>query len=132
MNNTCSSILIVQSDLQRIVNFSQKCLEAGVDESSLYATVYVEDILGLLSTKNISTIIVDADFYNLETASILKYFSEEKNLRVLLVTSNQFRKTIRMIMDKNLKYINPNISACDLNLVLNPTLCPLASKVVHL
>ncbi len=132
MENTLNGILIVQDDLQKIVNFSEKCLKAGIDESGIYATVYATDIYRLLSTKNISTIIIDSEFYNLSTAATLAKFSAEKGLQVLLVTSNRFKKTIRMIMDRNLRYINPNISYKDLGIILKPTINSAIQKVVHL
>lgn len=118
-SNKKECILLVQDNLKKIVGFSQKCVEAGIDESSIFATVYPEDIARFLNTKNISTIIIDSELYNLNTASVIKSYSSEQDIRILLVTSMMSKKTIRMIMDKNLKYINQSISSNDLGKILS-------------
>lgn len=125
-------ILLVQDDLKKIVGFAQKCVEAGIDESSILATVNPEDISRFLNTKNISVIIIDSDLYNLNSASIIKNYSLEQDLQVLLVTSQMTKKTIRMIMDKNLKYINANILSNDLGKILGTVKEFSLKKVMHL
>lgn len=118
--NNCKKkrVLLVQDDLNKIVGFAQKCQEAGIDESSIFATVYPEDISRFLNTKDISTIIIDSELYNLSSASVIKNYSNEQDIQVLLVTNNISKKTIRMLMDKNLKYIHSSIKGSDLGKIL--------------
>jgi len=125
-------ILLVQSDLNKIVSMSEKCISAGIDDETIYATVYGEDIQKFLMGKGIGTVIIDADMYNMESASILKTYSSLSDLDVILVTKTSMRKTIRMIMDENLKYINAEISSEDLAKVLGIYQPFWFKKVVHL
>lgn len=118
MNNKKECTLLVQNDLNKIVELAQKCVEAGIDETNVLATVYPEDISRFLNTKNISTIIIDADLYNLNSASVIKNYSLQKDIKVLLLTSKMSKKTIRMMMDKNLKYISEEITGKDLGIIL--------------
>lgn len=131
-NNKKECILLVQDDLKKIVEFAQKCVEADVDESSIFATVNPEDIPRFLNTKNISTIIIDSDLYNLNSASVIKNYSLEQPIQVLLITSNMSKKTIRMIMDRNLKYINSGITSKDLGKILGTVEEFSFKKVVHM
>ncbi len=127
-----TGILLVQSDLNKIVSMSEKCISAGIDDETIYATVYGEDIQKFLMSKGIGTVIIDADMYNMETASILKAYSSFSDLDVILVTKTAMKKTIRMIMDENLKYINAEISSEDLARVLGIYQPFWFKKVVHL
>jgi len=125
-------ILLVQSDLNKIVSMSEKCISAGIDDETIYATIYGEDIQKFLMSKGIGTVIIDSDMYNMETASILKAYSSLSDLDVILVTKTSMKKTIRMIMDENLKYINAEISSENLARVLGIYQPFWFKKVVHL
>lgn len=127
-----TGVLLVQSDLNRIVSMSEKCISAGIDDETIYATIYGEDIQKFLMSKGIGTVIIDSDMYNMTTASILRAYSEQSDLDVILVTKTSMRKTIRMIMDENLKYINAEISSEDLAKVLGIYQPYWFKKVVHL
>lgn len=131
MTEKTNCVLLVQKELKDIVHLSQKCIDAGVDENVIFATVSSEDITRFLSTKNIATIIIDADLYNLRTASIIQNHAINSNLNIILVKSEFVKKTIRMMMDKNLKYISPNMSISDLAKVIIPRGNE-HKKVVHL
>lgn len=118
MEQNNSGLLLVQSDLKKIVAMSEKCICAGVDDEVIYATVCGDDIQKFLMGKNIGTVIIDSEMYNMGTASILKAYSKVSDLKVILVTTSFARKTIRMIMDEDLKYINAEIKCTDLSRVL--------------
>lgn len=129
---TNSGVLLVQNDLKKIVSFAEKCINAGVNEEDIYATVYAEDITRFLKTKGISTIIIDSEQYNLDSATVIKNFSQESHLQLLLVTPNKMKKTLRMLMDKNIKYINSEINSIDLAKVLGYYEPFNLKKVVHM
>ncbi len=129
-NKNC--ILIVEKDLKNIVSLSQKCIEAGVDENCIFATISTSDISRFLNTKNISTVIIDSELYNLKSASVIKNFALNENLETILVKSEFTKKTIRMMMDKNLKYISLNMKSNDLSRVLASDDKIVEKKVVHL
>ena len=131
MSEKTNCILLVQKDLKDIVSLSQKCIEAGFDENKIYATVSCDDISRFLNTKSISTIIIDSDLYNLKTATNIVNHALSDNLKTILVKSESSQKTIRMIMDKNLKYISMNINAKDLMAILFADSDISAKKVVH-
>ena len=107
-------ILLIREDLCKVVDFAQKCVEAGVDETKIFATIDSSDLVRFLNTKSIHTVIIDSDLYNLHTASILKNGAQLQDIQVLLITDSKSKKTLRMMMDKNLKYVNPNITSADL------------------
>ncbi len=125
------NILLVREDLCKVVEFAQKCVEAGIDETDIFATIDSSDIIRFLNTKAISTVIIDSDLYNLNTASILKQYSQFQNIQILLITDSKAKKTIRMIMDKNLKYLNPGICPSDLAKIIVPFEVPVLKKVAH-
>lgn len=125
-------LLLVQNDLKKIVNFSEKCINAGVDENSIYATVYAEDIDKFVKSKEINTVIIDSELYNLNSASILRSYAQEKKLKVLLVTSAFTKKTIRMLMDKNLEYIHCEIDSKSLAEILGLNKRVYFKKAVHM
>ncbi len=126
-----SCILIVRDSLGKLVETAQKCIEAGVDENKIYATIDTADVSRLLGSKAISVVIIDSELYNLDTASILKNYSQEQNIQTLLFTDSKSKRTIRMIMDSNLKYLNTNISSGDLSSVFYSILQPELKKVAH-
>lgn len=132
MAEKTNCVLLVQKELKEIVHLSQKCIDAGVDENVIFATVSSDDITRFLSTKNISTIIIDAELYNLTTASTIQNHAINSNLNIIIIKSEFVRKTIRMMMDKNLRYISPNMNASDLAKVILPDTRHSHKKVVHL
>lgn len=131
MTEKINCVLLVQKELKDIVHLSQKCIDAGVDENVIFATVSGDDITRFLNTKNIATIIIDADLYNLGTASIIQNHAINSNLNIVIVKSEFIKKTIRMMMDKNLKYISPNMNIEDLAKIIIPDRIE-HKKVVHL
>lgn len=131
-DNKKNCILLVQRDLKDIVSLSEKCIEAGVDENTIYATVSSDDISRFLNTKNISTILIDLELYDLGSASTIKNHALNANLQTLLIKSAFSKKTIRMMMDKNLKYISLNMKSEDLAKVLFTDDELDCKKVVHL
>ncbi len=124
-------ILIVRDDLCKVVDFAQKSIEAGVDEAKVFATIEPCDIIRFLNTKSIAAVIIDSEMYNLNTASILKNYSQVQELQILLLTDSKSKRTIRMMMDKNLKYVNSNISSRDLNSIFLSLYAPSLKKVAH-
>lgn len=131
MAEKTNCVLLVQKELKDIVHLSQKCIDAGVDENVIFATVSSDDITRFLNTKNIATIIIDAELYNLGTASIIQNHAINSNLNIIIIKSEFIKKTIRMMMDKNLKYISPNMSIQDLTKIIIPSDNE-RKKVVHL
>lgn len=130
MENGC--VLLVQTDLKKIVSFAQKCIEAGIDEKKIFATVYPGDIPRFLNAQGIGSIIIDSELYNHSSANTLRTCAQERDLNVLLVTSDRFKKTIRMMMDKNLRYISQSISSDDLAQIINYDCNWSYKKVVHM
>ncbi|MDD3237156.1 MAG: hypothetical protein PHV37_03575 [Candidatus Gastranaerophilales bacterium] len=128
--NNC--FLLIRDDLKKIVNFSDKCVNAGIVEDDIFATIYPNDIYKYLKNGLVSTIVIDSELYNLEIATKIKAYSETHNMQLVLITKNKAKRTIRMLMDRNIKYINPEISALDLRDIFNLAESYNIKKAVHM
>lgn len=109
-----TSILLIQNNIQALSDLSAKCIEAGISERNIFSVTEIESAERYLEIAGISYVIIDADLYNFVIASTISKFSEYSPIHVVINDAEPEQKTLRMINDKSLTFLNsteelPNI-----------------------
>ncbi len=101
-----TSVLIIQEDLNTIAEITQKCIEAGISEKNIFSVTESDSAQRYLEIAGISYVIIDANMYNFVIASVIEQFSEYFPIQTIITNSTLEQKTIRMMNDKSLTFID--------------------------
>ncbi len=101
-----TSVLIIQENLNTIAEITQKCIEAGISEKNIFSVTEAESAQRYLEIAGISYVIIDANMYNFVIASVIEQFSEYFPIQTIITNSTLEQKTIRMMNDKSLTFID--------------------------
>ena len=104
-----TSVLIIQEDLNLIAEITAKCIEAGISEKNIFSVTEADSAERYLEIAGISYVIIDAEMYNFVMVSIIERFSEYFPIQIIITNSNTEQRTLRMVNDKSLTFIN----SCD-------------------
>lgn len=103
---TRKSVLLIQNDIKAIAEYTEKCVESGVSERNIFAVSDAESAERYLEIAGISHVIVDANLYNFMVSSIVEKFSEYFPIQTIITNAKAEQKTLRMLNDKSLTYVN--------------------------
>lgn len=103
---TRKSVLLIQNDIKAVAEYTEKCVESGVSERNIFAVSDAESAERYLEIAGISHVIVDANLYNFMVASIVEKFSEYFPIQTIITDAKPEQKTLRMLSDKSLTYVN--------------------------
>ncbi len=101
-----TSVLIIQEDLNTIAEITEKCIEAGIAEKHIFSVTECDSAQRYLEIAGISYVIIDANMYNFVIASVIEQFSEYFPIQTIITNSTLEQKTLRMMNDKSLTYID--------------------------
>lgn len=101
-----TTILLIQDDIQALSELTEKCLEAGISEKNIFSVTETESAERYLEIAGVSYVIIDADLYNFVVASTISKFSEYFPLQTIITNAKPEQKTLRMMNDKTLTFIN--------------------------
>ena len=101
-----TSVLIIQENLNTIAEITEKCIEAGISEKNIFSVTEAESAQRYLEIAGISYVIIDANMYNFVIASVIEQFSEYFPIQTIITNSTLEQKTIRMMNDKSLTFID--------------------------
>lgn len=101
-----TSILLINDNLQAIANITEKCLEAGIEERNIFSINETESTERYLEIAGISYVIIDANMYNYLVAETINKFSEYFPIQTIIIKENPEQKTLRMLNDKSLSFVN--------------------------
>lgn len=101
-----TSILLIQDNLQTLSLLSGKCIEAGISENNIFSVAETESAQRYLEIAGISYIIINADLYNFVIESTINEFSEYFPIHVIITDAKPEQKTLRMLNDKSLTFLN--------------------------
>ncbi|MBS4759664.1 MAG: hypothetical protein KHX03_03080 [Clostridium sp.] len=101
-----TSILLIEDDIKALSELTEKCLEAGISEKNIFSVGEIESAERYLEIAGISYVIIDADLYNFVIASTIEKFSEYFPIHVIITNAKPEQKTLRMMNDKSLTFIN--------------------------
>ena len=101
-----TSILLIQKDIKTISELTEKCTDAGVSERNVFYVTEAEAAERYLEIAGISYVIIDADMYNYVVASTIEKFSEYFPIQTIINNAKSEHKTLRMMNDKSLVFIN--------------------------
>lgn len=109
-----TSVLIIQDDLNMTAEITEKCFEAGISERNIFSVTEADSAERYLEIAGISYVIIDADLYNYVVASVIEKFSEYFPIQTVITNSKPEQRTLRMLSDKTLTFIDsfeelPNI-----------------------
>lgn len=100
------SILIIQKNIKTLSELTQECLNCGISEKNIFSINDPESAERYLEIAGISHIIVDAELYNVIIESTVEKYSEYFPITVILNNINEKTKTLRMLSNKSLLYLN--------------------------
>ena len=100
------SVLLIQNDIKAIAEYTEKCVESGVSERNIFAVSDAESAERYLEIAGISHVVVDANLYNFMVSSIVEKFSEYFPIQTIITNAKSEQKTLRMLNDKSLAYVN--------------------------
>lgn len=109
-------ILIVQKDFTKVTELIRKCHLADIDEKKIFVTIEPLEIRRYLNTKSITHILIDSSIYNYEISNLIKEF----DVKTIITNTTSSQKTIRLITDKTLNYMDRNASPSVIKALLNP------------
>ena len=95
-----------KKDIKAVSELTEKCLETGICEKNIFAVSDADSAERYLEIAGISYVIVDADMYNYVVASIIEKFSEYFPIHTIITNAKPEQKTLRMMNDKTLTFIN--------------------------
>ena len=95
-----------KKDIKAVSELTEKCLETGICEKNIFAVSDADSAERYLEIAGISYVIVDADMYNYVVASIIEKFSEYFPIHTIITNAKPEQKTLRMMNDKSLTFIN--------------------------
>ena len=101
-----TSILLIQNDIKAISELTEKCIEAGISERNIFSVTEAENAERYLEIAGISYVIINADMYNYVVASVIEKFSEYFPIQTIITNAKPEQKTLRMMNDKSLIFIN--------------------------
>ena len=101
-----TTVLLIQKDIKAVSELTEKCLETGICEKNIFAVSDADSAERYLEIAGISYVIVDADMYNYVVASIIEKFSEYFPIHTIITNAKPEQKTLRMMNDKTLTFIN--------------------------
>lgn len=101
-----TSILLIQDDIQALSALTEKCLEAGISERNIFSVSEADSAQRYLEIAGISYVIIDADLYNYVVAETINRFSEYFPIQTVITNAKSEQKTLRMMNDKSLIFIN--------------------------
>ena len=101
-----TNILLIQKDIIAISELTEKCIESGISERNIFSVTEIESAERYLEIAGISYVVIDADMYNYVVASVIEKFSEYFPIQIIINNSKSEQKTLRMMSDKSLVYIN--------------------------
>ena len=100
------SVLLIQNDIKAIAEYTEKCVMSGISERNIFAVSDAESAERYLEIAGISHVVVDANLYNFMVASIIEKFSEYFPIQTIITNAKAEQKTLRMLSDKSLTYVN--------------------------
>lgn len=109
-----TSILLIQDDIKTLSELTEKCLEAGICEKNIFSVTESESAERYLEIAGISYVIIDADLYNFVIANTINKFSEYFPIEVIITNAKPEQKTLRMLTDKNLTFLNETDDLTDI------------------
>ena len=101
-----TNVLIIQEDLNLAAEITEKCIEAGISEKNIFSVTDADSAERYLEIAGISYVIIDAEMYNFVVASLIERFSEYFPIKILITGSNPEQRTLRMMSDKSLIFID--------------------------
>lgn len=101
-----TNILIIQEDLSLAAEITEKCIEAGISEKNIFSVADADSAERYLEIAGISYVIIDAEMYNFVVASLIERFSEYFPIKILITGSSPEQRTLRMMSDKSLIFID--------------------------
>ena len=101
-----TNILLIQKDIVAISELTAKCLESGISERNIFSVTEIESAERYLEIAGISYVVIDADMYNYVVASVIEKFSEYFPIQTVINNAKPEQKTLRMMNDKSLVFIN--------------------------
>ena len=101
-----TSILLIEEDIKAVSELTEKCLEAGISEKNIFSVNEIESAERYLEIAGISYVVINADLYNFIIASTIEKFSEYFPIHVIIRNAKPEQKTLRMMNDKSLTFIN--------------------------
>lgn len=101
-----TTVLLIQDDIQRLSELTQKCVEFGISERNVFSVTETDSAERYLEIAGISYVIIDADLYNYVVASTINKFSEYFPIKTVITNAKPEQKTLRMMNDKSLIFID--------------------------
>ena len=101
-----TSILLIENDIQAVSQLTESCIEAGISERNIFSVSEIESAERYLEIAGISYVIINADLYNFVIASVIEKFSAYFPIQVIITNAKPEQKTLRMMNDKSLIFIN--------------------------
>ncbi len=101
-----TSILLIENDMKSLGEITEKCLEAGVSERNIFSVNETDSAERYLEIAGISYVIINADLYNFVVASTIEKFSAYFPIQVIITGATAEQKTLRMMNDKSLTFLN--------------------------
>lgn len=100
------SILLIQDDIKTLSELTQECINCGISEKNIFSVTEPESAERYLEIAGISHVIVDAELYNVIVEAAVEKYSEYFPITVILNNADEKSKTLRMISNKSLLYLN--------------------------
>lgn len=101
-----NTILLIQNNIKTLSELIQECINCGISEQDIYSVTEPESAERYMEIAGISHIIVDAGLYNVVVEAAVEKFSEYFPITVIITNADETNKTIRMLSDKSLRYLN--------------------------
>ena len=101
-----TTVLLIQNDIRKLSELSEKCLEAGICEKNIFSVSEIDSAERYLEIAGISYVIIDADLYNYVIADTISKVSEYFPIQTVITNAKDEQKTLRMLNDKSLTFIN--------------------------
>lgn len=109
-----TTVLLIQNDLMRLSELSEKCLEAGICDRNIFSVSETESAERYLEIAGVSYVIIDADLFNFVIADTINKFSEYFPIQTVITNAKPEQKTLRMLSDKSLTFLNSGDELADI------------------
>ena len=109
-------ILLLQDNFKDIFYYQNLCTSAGISPEKIISLIDLSFIEQYFKKQLIDIVIISAKFYNFYTSSILEKYNIPK---IIISDVSENLKTIRLISNKNLKYIYKNSTISQVKYLLD-------------
>lgn len=109
-------IYLIQNNFKNLTYYQNLFLSNGVKENQIISQIDSFGIDKQIENNNFSHVFINSLYYNFYTSTI---FENNKNIDVIITDLNENPKTIRLVYNKDLKYIDKYNAKYEILNILN-------------